>query len=61
MPRHGGVTYEERAVVSEDLADVLAGFINRRKGSITIHDVLARIIGGQRQRQVSAEAVQEVA
>ena len=55
------VAHEEGAVVSENLADVLSGFIERGKCLIAIDACLSRIIGRQSQRQISMEAVEQLA
>jgi hypothetical protein len=42
----------------QHLADVLPGFSDRRKGAVAVDDMLARVIGCQRKREVPAKSVQ---
>jgi len=40
---------------------VLAGFIDGRQPSVTIHGMLPGIVGGQREREIPPEPVEQLA
>ena len=54
----GKVTGEKESIISQDLADIVAGFGNRRKSSVTIDDMLPGVIGSERQWKVATESVE---
>jgi hypothetical protein len=58
---HGKVTSEEKSIIPQDLADIVAGFVDRRKRAITINDMLPCVIGRERQWKVAAESVEQLA
>jgi len=60
VPGRGKVAGEEESIISQDLADVLTGFVDRRKRSVTIDHMLPRVIGGERQRKVAAKSVEQL-
>jgi len=61
VPGRGKVTGEEEPIIPQDLADVLAGFLDRRKSSVTIDGMLAGVIGGEGQWKVAAKSVEQLA
>jgi hypothetical protein len=61
MARQGKVTGEKKSIIPQDLADVLAGFVDRWKRPITIDDVLPSVIGSERQGKVAAKSVEQLA
>jgi hypothetical protein len=58
---HGQVSSKEESIVPQDLADILTGFVDRRKGSVPINDTLPGVIGRERQWKVAAESVEQLA
>lgn len=58
MPGRGKVTGEEESIIPQDLADIVAGFVDRGKCSVTIDDMLSSVIGGERQWKVAAKSVE---
>src|SRR5579884_2570051 len=48
-------------VVGEDFANVDLRFVNRRHAAVSLHPILARVIGGDGERDIAVEAVQEIA
>jgi hypothetical protein len=44
----GEVTGEEESIIPQDLADIIAGFVDWRKSSVTIDDMLPSVIGSER-------------
>lgn len=61
MTGHGKVTSEEESIIPQDLADILAGFIDRRKSSVTIDDTFSGVIGSERQGKIAPESVEQLA
>jgi hypothetical protein len=55
------VAGEEETIIPQDLADILTGFVDRRKSSVTIDGMLPSVIGGERQWKVAAESVEQLA
>jgi len=55
----GKVAPKKRPIVTQNLTDIALGFLDRRKGAITVDDVLSRVVGGQSKRKVAAKSVQE--
>jgi hypothetical protein len=58
---HSKVTGEEESIVSQDLADIEAGFGNWRESSVPIDDMLPGVIGSERQWKVATESIEQLA
>jgi len=56
----GKVSREKDPVITQHFTDVLPGFSERRKSPVTVDDMLARVIGCQRKREVSAKSIQQL-
>ncbi len=52
------IVCEEGPIVAQNLADVLAGFVDWRKGAVTIHYMLSCVIGCERQREISPKSIE---
>jgi hypothetical protein len=58
---HGKVSGEEEPIIPQHLADIVAGFVDRWKASVTIDDMLPSVIGSECQRKVATESVEQLA
>jgi len=51
---------EKASVVPEDLSDVLACFVDRRKSAIPVDHVLSGIVGGQCEGKIPSKSIQQL-
>jgi len=58
---HGKISGEEESIIPQDLTDIVAGFVDRRKCSVTIDDTFSSVIGSECQGKVAAESVEQLA